>query len=61
MQVQPIPNPSFLTPQQLAKRWHLSTKTLWRMRRDNKIKAHIIGARAVRFAVEDVLKLENQS
>ena len=35
--------------------------TLWRMRRDGKLKAHIIGERAVRFAIEDVLRIENQS
>ncbi len=35
--------------------------TLWRMRRDKKIPSFRIGARGVRFAVEDVLALENQS
>ena len=61
MKVHPISNPPFLTQQQLAKRWHFSTMTLWRMRRDGKLKAHIIGERAVRFAIEDVLRIENQS
>ena len=52
---------AFLTPTELCQRWHLSTMTLWRMRRDQKLRSYRVGHRGVRFAVEDILKLESQS
>lgn len=61
MTIQTPPSQPFLTQQQLAQRWHVTIMTLWRMRRDNKLKSYRIGERGVRFAIEDILKLENQS
>lgn len=61
MTIQTPPSQSFLTQQQLAERWHVTIMTLWRMRRDNKLKSYRIGERGVRFKLDDVLSLEKQS
>ncbi|KDR25930.1 helix-turn-helix transcriptional regulator [Caballeronia zhejiangensis] len=49
-----------LTEEQLAKRWHVSTRTLQIWRRERKGPAFIvIGKRTVLYREEDVRKYEN--
>jgi len=53
-------DPIFLTAQQLAKRWDVSTMFIWRMKRAKKLQAYKIGERAVRYKFADVLAIEDQ-
>lgn len=51
---------SFLTHQDLARRWKVSTMTLRRWRRAGKLTSHYLG-RCVRFKLADVIALEEGS
>jgi excisionase family DNA binding protein len=51
---------SFLTPKQLAKRWHVTPMTLRRWRKAGKIQVHHFG-RLVRFSLADIEKIEADS
>jgi hypothetical protein len=53
-------DPIFLTAQQLAKRWDVSTMFIWRMRRDNKLQAYAMGERAARYKFTEILAIEDQ-
>lgn len=35
--------------------------SLWRMRRDNRLRATHIGKRGLRFAMEEILRIESES
>lgn len=50
--------PIWITQQQLAARWDVSTMFLWRLRKDKKITAYKIGKRAVRYRLSDVVAVE---
>lgn len=51
---------TFLTPKQLAERWHVTTMTLRRWRKTGKLQAHHLG-RGIRFSLSDVERLEIES
>jgi hypothetical protein len=50
----------FLTPKQLAARWDCSLMKLRRMRRAGVLPVYYIG-RSARYAIADVVKIENNS
>jgi hypothetical protein len=52
---------TFLTPAELKARWKVSSMFLWRLRRNGRLPAHIIGSRGIRFALSDILRLEAES
>lgn len=52
--------PLFLTPAQLAQRWHVTPMTLRRWRKAGKIQVHHFG-RTVRFSMTDVEKVEAEA
>ena len=52
-------DPIWITQQQLAARWDVSTMFLWRLRKDKKITAYRIGKRAVRYRLSDVVAVES--
>ncbi len=51
---------SFLTPAQLAQRWHVTQMTLRRWRKAGRIQVHHFG-RLVRFSLAEVEKVEAES
>ena len=51
---------SFLTPAQLAQRWHVTQMTLRRWRKAGRIHVHHFG-RLVRFSLAEVEKVEAES
>jgi len=53
------PSP-FLTPKQLAARWHCSLMKLRRLRRSGTLGVHYIG-RSARYSVVDVQRIEADS
>ena len=53
--------PPFLTPAELRQRWKVSGMYLHRLRAAGRISVIRIGARAVRYKMEDVLKIEAES
>ncbi|MDB6132475.1 MAG: hypothetical protein JWM59_718 [Verrucomicrobiales bacterium] len=57
---QDAPSP-FLTAKDLRERWQVSGMFLHRMRRAGRLKVYRIGARGVRFAVSDVLRIEAEA
>ena len=52
--------PLFLTPSQLAQRWHITPMTLRRWRKAGRIPVHHFG-RMVRFSMTDVEKVEAEA
>lgn len=52
--------PTFLTPAELASRWKITPMTLRRWRNSGKIRAHHLG-RGIRFAMSDVIRIEEDS
>jgi excisionase family DNA binding protein len=52
--------PAFLTVQELAARWKMSTRSIGRMTADGRLRVHRIG-RLVRIAVADVVLFEAAS
>jgi len=52
---------AFLTAAELCQRWKISGMSLWRMRRDNRLRATHIGKRGLRFAMEEILRIESES
>jgi predicted DNA-binding transcriptional regulator AlpA len=55
------PPSTFLTQEELRERWKVSLMSLWRMRRDGKLPAYKIGARGVRFALVDIVRIEQEA
>ncbi len=53
------PSP-FLTPSELAARWQVTTMTLRRWRKSGKLKTIQLG-RGVRFAIEEVERMEREA
>jgi hypothetical protein len=51
---------TFLTPKELSRRWICSIEKLKRMRRAGTLRVHYIG-RAARYALADVLKIEEEA
>jgi hypothetical protein len=54
------PSP-FLTAAELRARWKVSGMFLWRLRRNGKLTARKFGERGIRFAMEDVLRIESEA
>ncbi|MFZ4764338.1 MAG: helix-turn-helix transcriptional regulator [Roseimicrobium sp.] len=52
---------SFLTAQELRKRWRVSAMFLWRLRRKGKLSAFKIGERNVRFSMAEVERIEAEA
>ncbi len=52
--------PAFLTVQELAARWKTSSRTIWRMIADGRLRVHRIG-RLVRIALSVVVLFEAES
>ena len=55
------PNQTFLTQEELSQRWKVSLMFIWRMRRDGKLPAYKIGSRGVRFALADIVRIEQEA
>lgn len=53
-------DPVFLTPEQLARRWHVTTMTLRRWRKAGRIHAHHLG-RGIRFRLAEIERIETES
>lgn len=51
----------YLTAAELRLRWKVSGMFLWRLRRDGRLPIYKIGARGVRYAMTDILKIESES
>lgn len=60
MKTPTTPQPSFLTPAELAARWKITPITLRRWRKDGKLKASFLG-RGVRFAMSEVERIEREA
>lgn len=54
------PQPSFLTPAELAAKWKVTTITLRRWRKAGKLKASFLG-RGVRFSPEEIARFERDA
>lgn len=52
---------SLLTAAELRARWKVCSMTIWRMRRDGKLPVRKLGERTIRFAMEDVKRIEQQA
>jgi excisionase family DNA binding protein len=52
--------PAFLTVKELADRWKLSTRSVWRLIADGRLRVHRIG-RLVRIALADIVLFEATS
>ena len=60
MKTPSVPQPSFLTPAELAARWKVTPITLRRWRKDGKLKASYLG-RGVRFAMSEIERIEHEA
>lgn len=55
------PSAGYLTPAELRSRWKVSLMTLWRLRRDGKLKVTKFGTRGVRIALSEIERIEREA
>jgi predicted DNA-binding transcriptional regulator AlpA len=55
------PEAKLITGKALATRWNCSQMHLWRMRRDGRLSALMLGKRAIRYRLSDILRIEAES